>query len=115
MKYSGLHTYLFHKYGTSCLKARKFIKTVYLIHYNHLIWKVFSWANGPEKQMRDYTFANIFIQMSLTQQENRANLLSLVCRLPQTRQIWKQIPLITTAYVLRMVEMHIFYAQSFQV
>ena len=115
LKDSRLHTYMFHKYRTSCLKARKFINTVYLIHYNNLIWKVFSWINGPEKQVRDYTFANIFIQMSLTQQENRANLLRLVCRLPQTRQIWKQIPLITTACVLHMVDMPTFYAQSFEV
>jgi len=33
--------------------------------------------------MRDYAFANIFVQMKLTQ-ENRANLLKLGCRLPQT-------------------------------
>lgn len=54
--------------------------------------------------MRDCTFANVFIQVGLTQQENRANLLRLVCRLPQTHQMWKQIPLITTARVLSMVD-----------
>lgn len=113
MKDSGLYVYPFHRYGPSHLKATKFINTVYLIHYDHLIWKVSSWVNGPEKQMKGCIFANIFMQMSLSQEENRANLLRLVCRLPQTHQNREQTSLLTTAHVLHVVEMPIFYAEGF--
>lgn len=51
--------------------------------------------------------------MSLTQEENTANLLRLVCRLPQTHQNQEQASLLTTARVLHVVEMPIFYAESF--
>lgn len=63
--------------------------------------------------MKGYIFANIFMQMSLIQEENRANLLRLVCSLPQMHQNREQTSLLTTAHALHVVEMPIYYAEGF--